>query len=114
MEKRAILAAMLMAGLLMVYQLLFVKPEPQPPAPAQKSEAPAASGAGTTAGGATTPGGAAPAAVPAPPPPAAKAPRPPEQTVTVQTPLYRASVGSDGGEIKAWELIYRGQKPLVV
>jgi len=41
MEKRAIIAAMLMAGLLMVYQFLFVKPEPQHPAPAgQKAEAP--------------------------------------------------------------------------
>ena len=29
MEKRAIIAAMLMAGLLMVYQFMFVKPEPQ-------------------------------------------------------------------------------------
>ena len=33
MEKRAIIAAMLMAGLLMVYQFLFVQPEPQQPPP---------------------------------------------------------------------------------
>ncbi len=33
MEKRAIIAAMLMAGLLMVYQFLFVQPEPRQPPP---------------------------------------------------------------------------------
>ena len=42
MEKRAIIAAMLMAGLLMVYQLLFVNQEPrQPPPGAQKTQEPA-------------------------------------------------------------------------
>lgn len=32
----------------------------------------------------------------------------------MDTPLYRAEVGSYGGEIKAWELRYRGTKPLVI
>ena len=45
MEKRAIIAAMLMAGLLMVYQLLFVNQEPrQPPPGAQKTQEPAPRG----------------------------------------------------------------------
>ena len=42
MEKRAIIAAMLMAALLMVYQFLFVNQEPrQPPPSAQKAQEPA-------------------------------------------------------------------------
>ena len=50
MEKRAIIAAMLMAGLLMVYQFLFVKPEPPRPAPAgQKAEAPVSQGSSPSA-----------------------------------------------------------------
>jgi YidC/Oxa1 family membrane protein insertase len=109
MEKRAIIAAMLMAGLLMVYQFLFVRPEPQQPAPAgQKAAAPVAQGSSPSA--ASTPG-----PVPATNPPAAKeVPRPPERTAIVETPLYRAEVGSNGGEIKAWDLRYRGEKSLVV
>lgn len=108
MEKRAIIAAMLMAGLLMVYQFLFVKPEPQQPAPAvQKAEAPVSQGSSPSA--ASTPGPASPTS----PPPAKEAPRPPSLTAVVETPLYRAEVGSNGGEIKAWHLRYRGEKPLV-
>lgn len=109
MEKRAIIAAMLMAGLLMVYQFLFVKPEPQQPAPAvQKAEAPVSQGSSPSA--ASTPGPVSPTS----PPPAKEAPRPPSLTAVVETPLYRAEVGSNGGEIKAWQLRYRGEKPLVV
>ncbi len=40
MEKRAILAAVLMAGLLMAYQFLFFKPTEQKPAPPDKQPAP--------------------------------------------------------------------------
>jgi YidC/Oxa1 family membrane protein insertase len=100
---------MLMAGLLMVYQLLFVKPEPKPTVtPAQKAEAPAAQGSVPVTGGAPAP------IAPSTPPPPKESPRPPERTAIVETPLYRAAVGSDGGEIKSWELSYRGQKPLTV
>jgi YidC/Oxa1 family membrane protein insertase len=106
MEKRAILAALLMAGLLMVYQILFVKPqEPQPPAPAQPKSAPVAS----------APMAAAPA-VPssvAPVPPK-EAPVLPERNAVVETPLYRAMLSSQGGRFTAWELKYRGQKPMIV
>src|SRR5262249_34515231 len=105
MEKRAILAAVLMAALLMVYQFLFVRPEPQPGGSnGQKSEAPA------------PPANKAPTEAPsqAPPPPAKEAPLPPEQTAIVDTPLFRAQVSSTGGELKQWELNFRGQKPMAV
>src|SRR5262249_56914510 len=105
MEKRAILAAVLMAALLMVYQFLFVRPEPQPGGSnGQKAEAPAA------------PVNKAPSEAPsqAPPPPAKEAPLPPEQTAIVDTPLFRAQVSSNGGELKQWELNFRGQQPMPV
>ena len=47
-------------------------------------------------------------------PPAKAAASVPDRTATVDTPLYRAEFGSNGGAIKAWELDYRGQKPLAV
>src|SRR5580765_959831 len=109
MEKRAIIAAMLMAGLLMVYQFLFVKPEPQhPQPPGQKTEAPVSQG--STPPVASTPGPVSATS----PPPAKEVPRPAERTAAVDTPLYQVEVGSNGGEIKAWVLRYRGEKPLVV
>src|SRR6266545_8015250 len=106
MEKRAILAALLMAGLLMVYQILFVKPqEPQPQAPAQQKSAPVAS----------APMAAAPAAPSsAAPVPPKEAPVVPERKALVETPLYRAILSSQGGRFAAWELKYRGQKPMIV
>jgi YidC/Oxa1 family membrane protein insertase len=108
MEKRAIIAAMLMAGLLMVYQFLFMAPEPpRPVPPGNKPEAPVSQGASP----ATPP--QAPVPTTSPPPPK-EAPRPPERVAVVETPLYKAEVGSNGGEIKAWELRYRGAKPLVL
>src|SRR5262245_64977424 len=110
MEKRAILAAMLMAGLLMVYQLLFVKPEPpRQPGQANQKEAPVAP-AGAPASPDSVPSAPAPPPVP---PPAREVPQAPERAASVETPLYRAEVSSKGGEIKAWQLNYRGQKPMV-
>ena len=110
MEKRAIIAAMLMAGLLMVYQFLFVQ-----------AGAAAAAARWAESGGARLPGLASDRRLPhqALCPRRVlrlreEAPRPPERTAVVDTPLYRAEVGSNGGEIKAWELRYRGEKPLVV
>jgi len=104
MEKRAILAALLMAGLLMIYQLLFVKPpERQPPAAPQTKEA--------------TP---APSSIPplAPSPPPAPLPKEgppvPEGSAVVETPLYRAEIGSSGGRIEAWNLYFRGEKAMVL
>src|SRR5262245_10657893 len=108
MEKRAILAAVLMAGLLMVYQFLFIPQEPKkaPPAPAGQS--------------AQAPGPAKPAesptstAAPIPLPPPLESPRPADRIVTVETPLYRAVISSVGGAVNRWDLHYRGDKPMVL
>lgn len=119
MEKRVVLAAMLMAGLLMLYQTLFLSPPAETPQP-QKTETPAktpTSSAPPTPGaaqapaspGSTSPGAPVPAASAATPAPAV-----PEHTASVESPLYRAKVISRGGDLQEWELIYRGQKPLVM
>ena len=106
MEKRAILAAVLMAGVLMLYQFLFVTPEPaKPPTPDGKSTASAPVAP-------ATPAPTAPAAgAPVPP---REAPAVPERRAVVETPLYRATVSSRGGRFDAWTLHYRGDKPMVV
>lgn len=109
MEKRAILAAVLMAALLILYQTLFLPPPPEPP-PAEKpvAEAPRAA----------PPSREAPAPLPpTPPPPRPRAPearRPPQRTATIEAPLYRATVSSEGGKLLEWTLRYRGDKPMVV
>ena len=110
MEKRVIVAAMLMAGLLMLYQTFFLSPSTQHPQPT-KTETPAkpAPGAASTAP-ATAPGGSSAAAAPAP----VAAPAIPERAAEIVSPLYRATVSSRGGELREWELNYRGQKPLVI
>lgn len=104
MEKRAILAAVLMAALLVLYQTFFspVSP-PEKAAPKQGAEAPSA------------PATPAPPAATAPAlPRAAEAARPAEQTARIEAPLYEAAVSSDGGKLTEWRLTYRGHKPLVV
>jgi YidC/Oxa1 family membrane protein insertase len=107
MEKRAILAAVLMAAVFIVYQMFFFpeSPVPQkPPAPtAAQSPAP------------TTPAPSAPPTTPATP--AARAPqtpRPPQRLSTVEAPLYRTVVSSEGGKLQELVLRYRGEKPMVI
>ena len=39
--------------------------------------------------------------------------RPPQRTATVDGPLYRAVVSSEGGKLQEWTLKYRGEKPMV-
>ncbi|MBI4588797.1 MAG: membrane protein insertase YidC [Candidatus Rokubacteria bacterium] len=98
MEKRAILAAVLMAGLLILYQTLFA-PAPPPPAPVQAPVEPK------------------PAPLPPPTPLPQKVQRPadiPRRMVFVESPLFHATVGSDGGKLHDWVLHYRGDKPMVV
>ncbi|MBI2553929.1 MAG: membrane protein insertase YidC [Candidatus Rokubacteria bacterium] len=98
MEKRAILAAVLAAALLILWQTLFA-PAPPPPPPAQP---PAES-----------------KPVPSPPPPVPVPPRKverspaPQRLVAVEGPLFRGTVGSDGGKLHEWVLRYRGDKPMV-
>lgn len=104
MEKRAIVAALLMAGLLIVYQTFFAQsPEPPPP---PKAEAPVAKPA------------VSPAPAKAPPQPVTALPvavaAVPARTARVDGPLYKAQVSSQGGDLSAWELDYRGLKPMIV
>ena len=103
MEKRAILAALLMAGLLMLYQILFVKPAPEGPAPPPPQKEVAAPSA--------PPKPATPSVAVAVPP--KEAPPVPERKTTVETPLYRAVLSSQGGRFETWDLNYRGLKPMI-
>ena len=114
-EKRAILAAVLMAVVFIVGQYLMPASEPPSP-PSQTSSTPAAPTTAPPQEPAKA--GAPPSAKPAPPPepvrPQPAAPRPPARLVTVETPLYRAVISSDGGKLQAYTLKYRGDKPMVV
>ncbi|MBI3635210.1 MAG: membrane protein insertase YidC [Candidatus Rokubacteria bacterium] len=116
MEKRAILAAVLMAGLLIIYQTFFFPAQETPP----KQEAPAQGARPAAAPPAPVPARALTAQLPAPAPPEAapvsrrEAPRPPQRIVPVESPLYRAAVSSEGGKLQEWTLRYRGEKPMVV
>lgn len=107
MEKRAIIAALLMAGLLIAYQTFFMQPQETSSPP--KAEAPAAK----------------PVPLPVPVPrstgaTATAAPVPvrvgalPLRTAQVVGPLYKAGVSSQGGDLSAWVLDYRGLKPMIV
>jgi len=109
MERRAILAAVLMAGLLVLYQALFFPSvqETRPPGekPAEQAPAPA-----------PPPQAQAPAVAPAPPPgpvQSRQGPRPEQRTAVVESPLYHAVVSSEGGKLQEWTLKYRGDKPMV-
>jgi len=110
MEKRAILAAVLMAAVFIVYQMFFFPETPPPPKPpAQTASQPAP---------ATPPAPSAPpASTPAAPAAAARASqsaRPPQRLVTVEAPLYRDVVSSEGGKLQELVLRYRGEKPMVI
>ena len=106
MEKRAIIAALLMAGLLIAYQTFFMQ-APEVPVPPKA----AAPGPKPTAPTAPVPASSpAAAAVPSPVPVAAV----PVRTARVDGPLYKAQVSSRGGDLSAWELNYRGLKPMIV
>lgn len=112
MDKRTTLALLLMAALLMAYQIFMpiFMPEPPPePKPTPKVEAPAspAPPASRPAAGAVTSSG-----TPAPSP--KDAPTVPERTAVIDTPLYHAAVATTGGQVKAWNLHFRGEKPLVL
>jgi YidC/Oxa1 family membrane protein insertase len=106
MEKRAILAAVLMAAVFIVYQAFFF-PEPPPP---QKPPAQTATEPPPAAAPATPP----PAPAPAAPTRAPQAPRPPQSLATVESPLYHDVVSSEGGKLQELQLRYRGEKPMVM
>jgi YidC/Oxa1 family membrane protein insertase len=114
MEKRVVLAAMMMAGLLMLYQTLFLSPPAETPKP-QNTETQAKPPTSPTAPPGVAPAPASPGPVSAGAAvPATSAAPVPEHTASVESPLYRAKVISRGGDLQEWELTYRGQKPLVM
>lgn len=109
MDRNLTLALLLSFVLFIAFvyvQSRFFPPEPPPPPLAQvPTEAkPVAAPLPT--------GGSAP---PAPVPPARKVERPPvpQRLVAVEGPLFRGTVGSDGGKLHEWVLRYRGDKPMV-
>ena len=118
MEKRAILAAVLMAVVLMVYQMFFMPASPPTPPQEQAAKGPEGSPGATAPPPAQTKPAPPPATSPVPPTPAAAAPvpaaRPPQRTVPVEPPLYKAVVSSEGGKLQEWTLRYRGEKPMVL
>src|SRR5262249_28882485 len=106
MEKRAILAAMLMVGLLLLYQVLFIKPPEHPSPTADRREAPQGGPVQEPPKDAQTP-------------PAAAVPRlegqtVPDRTAVVEGPVYRGVVDSRGGRLDDWTLHYRGEKSMVL
>lgn len=110
MDKRTTLALLLMAALLMIYPYIFMrepapeqKPAPKTGEPVASSPSPTAAATGVPAGGTAT----------VPPSPKA-APEVPERTAVIETPLYRAAVATTGGQVKAWDLHFRGEKPMVL
>ena len=109
MEKRAILAAVLMAGLLIVYQVLFF-PSSQETPPPQDAKPPAQAQAPPREAPQPAPAAPVPTQPPGPP---RERPRAPQRTVVVDAPLYHAVVSSEGGKLQEWTLKYRGGKPMV-
>ncbi len=96
-----------MAAVFIVYQTFFFPEAPAPPkTPAPTATQPAAPTAPAPS--------AAPTATAAPAARAPQAPRPPQRLATVETPLYRAVVSSEGGKLQELVLRYRGEKPMVI
>jgi YidC/Oxa1 family membrane protein insertase len=108
MEKRAILAAVLMAALLIVYQTFFLGQGelPQKAPPEQAKPAPSA----------PAPPAPVPPRVEDKPPadPSQPAPRPAQRLARVESPRWLAVVSSEGGKLQEFNLRYRGDKPMVV
>src|SRR5262245_3841101 len=128
MEKRVVLAIVLMMAVFFTYiwvQESYFTPSHQ----ADKrstAQPPATTGQSPSDGPQQTKAPEAPAPpasqLPAPMPdkqapqkafPPAAAPRPAHTTATVETPLYRAVVSSEGGKLQEWTLKYRGDKPMI-
>ena len=110
METRAILAAVLMAGLLVLYQALFFPSvqETRPPGEKPAEQAPAPAPSPPQAQALTA------AALPPIPAPSSQRTRPEQRTAVVETPFYHAVVSSEGGKLQELVLKYRGEKPMVI
>jgi YidC/Oxa1 family membrane protein insertase len=111
MEKRAILAAVLMGAVFLLGQLFLF---PTPPATPPMEQVPATpKSAEVPATKKETSAPPAPVAVPSTAP-AGPRERPLQRLATVETPLYRAVISSEGGKLQELVLRYRGDKPLVM
>jgi YidC/Oxa1 family membrane protein insertase len=95
-QKRLALAFVMVAVLLIIWQVFFPPVVPKPAHPRADSTAVAAAGAPSAAASAALPG--APAAVPAGAGPAARA-------VTVRSPLYQYTFSTRGGALTSAELL---------
>jgi YidC/Oxa1 family membrane protein insertase len=110
MERRAFVAIVLMAAILLIYQIIFVPTQEQaPPGPGTKQE-----GSPATARPGPPPAAAPPASPVLPTPAAATEARAPQRLTRVSTPLYEGAVSSEGGKFQELTLNYRGQKPMII
>ena len=126
MEKRAILAAVLMAVVFLAGQYLFfpatpetppaTKPETrQTPSPAEPSKPAAPTKTEPAAPPVTSRKDEQKSTTPTQQSPVrSERPRPPQRLATIVTPLYRAVVSSEGGKLQELTLQYRGEKPMVI
>ena len=128
-EKRAVLAAVLMAIVFVVGQYLLFPSTAEPPggrspngqqSAASKKEPQQPSAPATPAPKPDATSQESPrkdeqkSTPPVSPPTRADRPRPPQRLATVTTPLYRAVVSSEGGKLQELTLNYRGDKPMVI
>lgn len=111
MERRTILAAILMAAVLMLYQVFFLPSGREAP-PRDRRPSEEGEPLRTPAGGALSgsPQGNEILVVPR----MATTSRPAERLVPVDTPLYHATVSSEGGKLQEYVLKYRGRKPMIL
>src|SRR5262249_45005960 len=124
MEKRAVLAAVLMALVFVLGQYLFFPSTPETPPGQKSSEQPTSQPTDqskpSTAAKTEPPAVKAPSPrkeepkTPTPPAQGRPAERPAQRLATVETPLYHAVVSSEGGKLQELTLQYRGSKPMVI
>lgn len=110
MEKRALLAIALSAGILLAWQVFFVPKEPPPPPAEQQTRAPAPPPRPLPRAN-----GSPMVKAPSPLPLLSKRPLPEIalREVAVETPRLRVSLSNEGVQVRAWEVKFRGARALV-
>jgi YidC/Oxa1 family membrane protein insertase len=114
-EQRVFLAVVLMAAVLVLFQIFSTTRE-TPPAPSAPAGQPSVTRPATTQAPppVSTPQATAPSAPLIPAPAEASDNRPPQRLAHIAAPLYEAAVSSEGGKLQEWTLKYRGEKPMIV
>lgn len=94
----------------------YLMPASEAPPPQTQSPATPSAPVSPAEQAAKAPAPAPPSPAPAPARAAAKTqrPRPPQRLATIDSPLYRATISSEGGKLQEFTLKYRGQKQMVV